>query len=70
MYSQLLQQCMSLLPQCKATQHAQQGVITKHVWVHAHETYPDKPKVQKSGWKLGTDGTKHVWTDIGLIQLS
>jgi len=34
-----------------------------------HEAYPDTPDVQKSGWKLGTDGIEHVWTDEGFVQI-
>ena len=62
---------MSLLPPCKATlnMHTRRANYQTYVWVHAHEAYPDTPDLQKSGWKLGTDGIEHVWTKEGFVPI-
>lgn len=38
-----------------------------YVWLHAHENYPDLPKVESSGLMLGPDGIEFIWTKSNII---
>ena len=49
---------MSLLPPCKSSldMHVRRANYQAYVWLHAHENYPDLPKIEESGWRFNERG--------------